>query len=124
MKEQTVASFNFDEWMQLAQENPEKFEEKRKNAIEAVITGAHGTSQKRLEGLQWQIEQMRTSTDNPMAACMRISKLMWENVQGEDGLVDTLNQLTGKTPVKQKQQKRAEVLPFTANLKKTSEKTG
>lgn len=124
MTVQTATSFNFDEWMQLAKENPEKFEENRKSAIEAVISSTDGASQKRLEGLQWQIEQMRTSSDNPMSACMRISKLMWENVQGEDGLVETLNQLTGKTPVKEKVQKRAEVLQFTARSANTPEKTG
>lgn len=124
MNEQTTTSFNFDEWMQLAQENPEAFEEKRLNAIQDVLSTTEGQSQKRLEGLQWQIDQMRTNTENPMAACLNISKMMWENVQGEDGLVETLNQLTGKAPIKVKEEKLAEVLQFSARTEKSSEKTG
>lgn len=125
MKEQTsTSSFNFDEWMQLAQDNPEAFEEKRLDAIQGAISSTEGHSQKRLEGLQWQIDQMRTSTENPMAACLNISKMMWENVQGEDGLVDTLNQLTGKAPVKVKEENLAEVLQFSPRSAKAPEKTG
>ncbi len=123
MKGQTT-SFNFDEWMQLAKDNPEAFEKKRLEAIQDVISISKDDSQKRLQGLQWQIDQMHNSSKTPMAACINISRMMWENVQGEDGLVETLNQLTGKTPIKQKVVKRAEVVQLRAGSAKTSEKTG
>ena len=90
MKDQII-SFNFDEWMQLAKEDPEAFEKQRLDTIQNVISKSTGSSKNRLEGLQWQIEQMRKTSKTPMATCLNISKMMWENVQGEDGLVDTLN---------------------------------
>ncbi len=124
MKEQIKTNFSFDEWMQLAQDNPDAFEAKRLDAIQGVISCTEGYSQKRLEGLQWQIDQMRTSTESPMAACLNISKSMWENVQGEGGLLDTLNQLTGKTPMKVKEENLAEVLQFRPRSAKAPEKTG
>ncbi len=123
MKEQTT-SFNFDEWMKLAKDDPEAFEKQRLETIQGVISNSSGNSKNRLEGLQWQIDQMRKTSATPMAACLDISKMMWENVQGEDGLVETLNQLTGKTPIKQKVVKRAEVVQLRAGSVKTSEKTG
>ncbi len=123
MQEQTT-SFNFDEWMKLAKDDPEAFEKKRLNAIENVIFSSSDKSKKRLEGLQWQIDQMRKTSQNPMAACLDISKMMWENVQGEDGLVETLNQLTGKTPIKERVFKKAEVVRIRAGSAETSEKTG
>ncbi len=120
MKEQN-SSFNFDEWMQLAKEDPAAFEEKRQQEIQSVIS--KGTSQKRLEGLQWQIDQMRNSSTNPMAACLNISKHMWENVQGEDGLVESLNQLTGKAPRKEKSHVKAEVVQLQKTKESHAEKT-
>jgi len=123
MKEHTT-SFNFDEWMKLAKDDPEAFEKQRLEAIQGVISNSSDNSKNRLEGLQWQIDQMRKTSATPMAACLDISKMMWENVQGEEGLVETLNQLTGKTPIKQKVVKRAEVVQLRAGSPTTSEKTG
>ena len=122
MKEQTT-SFNFDEWMQLAKEDPAAFEKQRLEAIQGILSNASENSKKRLEGLQWQIEQMRTTSKTPMAACLNISRLMWEKVQGEDGLVETLNQLTGKAPIKPKKANRAEVVQLKSSSSTTSEKT-
>ena len=123
MKEQTT-SFNFDEWMKLAKDDPEAFEKQRLEAIQNIISDSSDSAKNRLEGLQWQIDQMRKTSATPMAACLGISKLMWENVQGEDGLVETLNQLTGKSPIKQKVVKRAEVVQLRAESPTTSENTG
>ena len=123
MKDQ-ITSFNFDEWMKLAKEDPEAFEKQRLETIQNVISKSTGSSKNRLEGLQWQIEQMRKTSKTPMATCLNISKMMWENVQGEDGLVETLNQLTGKTPIKAKPVKLAEVLQINPDSTGVSEKTG
>lgn len=122
MKE--ITSFDFDEWMTLAKEDPQAFEEKRLAAIEEVISETRDTTKNRLEGLQWQIDQMRSTSTSPMATCLNISKQMWENVQGEDGLVDALNQLTGETPMKEKPANLANVIPFQAKSSDSSEKTG
>ncbi|MFK8068021.1 MAG: DUF3135 domain-containing protein [Gammaproteobacteria bacterium] len=125
MSEQiTNFDFDFDEWMQLAKEDPEAFEQKRQEAIQDVISGAQNHTKNRLEGLQWQLDQIRNTSASPMATCLNISKMMWENVQGEDGLVETLNQLTGEAPIKQKPMNRAEVLELKPKSSDSSEKTG
>ncbi len=119
-----ITNFDFDEWMQLAKEDPESFELKRTEAIQDVISGARGHTKNRLEGLQWQLDQMCQTSKSPMATCLNISKLMWENVNGEDGLVDVLNQLSGKAPVKQKSTNRAEVVELKPKSSDPSEETG
>lgn len=117
-------SFNFNEWMQLAKDDPVAFEKQRQEAIRALISSSSEASKNRLEGLQWQIDKIRETSKTPMAACLIISRMMWENVQGEDGLVETLNQLTGKTPVRPKSNRRAEIIELQPKTAKISEKTG
>ncbi len=88
---------DFDQWVRLAQENPERFEELRRQRIEAMIAQAPEDIRKRIEGLQWRIDQLRQTSKNPMAACIRISTMMWDFVLGRDGLVQSIENL-GKTP--------------------------
>ncbi|MFT5394962.1 MAG: hypothetical protein ACI85N_000141 [Gammaproteobacteria bacterium] len=47
-----------------------------------------------MQGLQWQIDQVRATSANPMASCLKISQMMWDTTIGENGLVDHLQQLT------------------------------
>ena len=123
MNDQTT-SFNFDEWMQLAKDDPEAFEQQRLNTLQNAISSSSNSSQKRLKGLQWQIDQVCKTSRTPMAACLNISRMMWQTVQGEEGLVDTLNQLTGKTPPKRKVTHSADVVPFRTKSAEKSEQTG
>ncbi len=104
--------FNFNEWMQLAQDDPDAFEQRREAAINSLINNASSQSRKRLEGMQWQIDQVRAKSKTPLAACLQLSKMMWDKVQGENGLVDHLNQLTGEVPYQQAAVKSAEILSF------------
>lgn len=122
MKEQTT-SFNFDEWMKLAKDDPEVFEKQRLEAIQNVLTNSSDNSKNRLEGLQWQIDQIRKTSKTPMSACLNISRMMWEKVQGEDGLVEALNQLTGEAPIKPKKAYRAKVVQLHSNSSTTSKKS-
>lgn len=116
--------FNFDEWMQLAKEDPESFEQQRTTAIKNIINSSNGVSRQRLEGLQWQIDRLREQSKTPMAACLNISKLMWDNLHGEEGLIDALNQLTGKTPIRQKATSKADVIALKRQPASLSEKLG
>lgn len=86
--------FDFDKWARLAKEDPEAYEDMRKKMIQDVIDNASPEVKRRMEGLQWQIDQVRTSSTNPMSSCLKISKMMWHNVTGEDGLLDNMRQLT------------------------------
>ena len=67
------ADFDFDELARLAKENPDAFEDKRKQLIQEVIDKSSPEIRRRMQGLQWQIDQIRSTADNPMASCLKIS---------------------------------------------------
>lgn len=85
--------FDFDEWVRLAKDDPDAYEDMRKKMIREVIDNTSPEVKRRMEGLQWQIDQVRTTSANPMASCLRISQMMWDSVLGEDGLLDNMEQL-------------------------------
>ena len=83
----------FDELLKLAQENPEKLEAYRQEQVEKLISQAPEGSQRRLRGLQFQIDaQRQIHHESPMGSCMSISKMMQESFTE---LRTGLNQITG-----------------------------
>lgn len=95
MKNNKAAEIDFDTWSEMARTDPETFELMRQAAIEAAIVGAAEHNQKRLRCLQWRIEQERRLAHTPMAACLRISRMMWRTVLGPGGLNDRFGELRG-----------------------------
>ncbi len=79
--------FDFDEWCELAQKDPEAFEAKRKAAIDEVITSASPGMEKRLRQLQWRIDMERKRCKTPMMSCMKLFDMMWDFVHAEHGLL-------------------------------------
>jgi len=71
---------DFDYWLQLAQDDPERFESLRSEALEICINRAPDSQQARLRCLQWRIDRVREKTKNPMVACIRISNMMWDTI--------------------------------------------
>ena len=96
MSGNSTNKIDFEHWAALASSDPQKFEELRKDRISAVINKTSGRRQQRLLGLQWQIDTVRAQhKDSNVAACLAISKLMWETfnelaevlkIQAETGL--------------------------------------
>jgi len=109
-----LPEFDFELWSRLAKESPETFDAMCTASINEIIEHAAPDRQRRLEGLQWQLDQISQSSATPLSACMKISKLMWEQVTEEDGLQDKVNQLyqpaESMPGVKEKQD--AEIIPF------------
>lgn len=83
--------FDFDEWSTLAQKDPGRFEARRRAVIDAFIDGQAADRRQRLRRLQWRIDRERERSRSPLAACMRLSNLMWDRFAGEGGLVAVLN---------------------------------
>lgn len=105
----------FDYWFALSKNNPEAFEARREACIEALILSAPVKQQKRLRGLQWQIDVMRQRAKNPMAACAEISGVMWDQVLGESGLLENLRKTRfAAVVVEEQEQSEATILPFVA----------
>jgi Protein of unknown function (DUF3135) len=86
--------FDFDNWAKLAKEDPDAFEIQREKMIQELIESTSPDFRKRMQGLQWQIDQIRSTSSNPMASCLKISQMMWDNVLGEDGLLEHMQQLS------------------------------
>jgi hypothetical protein len=62
-------------------------------AIQAAIDGAPEANRERLRRLQWRIDQERRLARTPLAACIRISRMMWRAVLGPNGLRDRVAEL-------------------------------
>ena len=97
MKDKTLTELDFDEAMELARTDPEAFEQYRQDVIEALIARAPERNRQHLRRLQWRIEQERKRASNPLSACVKLYRMMWESFAGECGLIDTL-QNTSNSP--------------------------
>ena len=93
MDNKKTAEMNFDAWSELARSAPAAFESMRQAAIEEVIAQAPEANRERLRRLQWRIDQERRLARTPMAACLRISRMMWHAVLGPNGLNDRFVEL-------------------------------
>lgn len=79
---------SFDELMKLAQQDPEELEKMRQHWVEETIASAPEMFQRRLKGLQFQIDMERQKSKNSLSSCVRISQMMHE---GLANLRDALN---------------------------------
>ena len=95
MENKNTAEIDFDTWSEMARTDPETFELMRLAAIETAIEGASESNRQRLRRLQWRIDQERRLARTPMAACLRISRMMWRTVLGPGGLNDRFGELQG-----------------------------
>ncbi len=87
------SQFDFDQWMRLAKSDPEEFEKRRREAIEDLISKAPEHAQRRLRGLQWQIDMERAKCKNPLESCIRINDMLWDFVYAENGFLAAMNKL-------------------------------
>ena len=100
MAKHNTAKMDFDAWSAMARNDPEAFESMRLAAIEAAIASAPAAKRERLRRLQWRIDQERRRARTPLAACMRISRMMWRSVLGPGGLQDRFSELLSDTKKK------------------------
>ncbi len=107
---QKDSGFDFDRWAILARQDPAAFERHRRVEIVRLLRSVPIGRRRRLRGLQWRIDQVRRTSGTPLAACIRISQMMWESVQGEHGLVAALQQ--ARDPAPPVARAKAPVLPF------------
>jgi hypothetical protein len=84
---------DFDSWSELAKSDPEAFEARRAEVIEQIIQGMPAHKQQRMRCLQWRIDQVRAQAGNPLSACIKLSKMMWDSLAGPGGLREALERL-------------------------------
>jgi hypothetical protein len=90
MSEHTSPQIDFDEWADLAKRDPEAFERRRAQVIEEFLDQVPDDRRERLRCLQWRIDRTRERASNPVAACVRLSQMMWDSVLGDGGLLEAL----------------------------------
>lgn len=109
-----MTDFDFDEWATLARNDPEAFELRRREAIQAVIDDAPAEQHARLRGLQFRIDLERSRSTTPLSACIRLNRLMWDQFALLRESLDELNaELSGhRERVPRPMPPSAEVLAF------------
>ncbi|GAB1256537.1 DUF3135 domain-containing protein [Aurantivibrio plasticivorans] len=70
---------DFDTLKNLAAEDPDALEALRQQHVDALISSAPAEHQRRLRGLQFQIDAQRQIHSQPMSACIKISQMMYES---------------------------------------------
>lgn len=103
MKSIKIAERDFEDWAEMAKQDPASFEQMRLAAIDEYIESVPAGQRERLRRLQWRIDQERRLARTPMNACIRISRMMWDNILGRGGLRDRFVELgsllqSGATP--------------------------
>ena len=86
-------NIDFDHWSKIARTDPETFEAMRTEVINTCIDSAPLERQQRLRGLQWQIDCLRAQSSNPLSACIKISRMMWDTMQQLGNLTQDLKNL-------------------------------
>lgn len=111
---------DFDELLFLANNKPDDLERLRKQLIEEAIQDAPPEYQRRLRGIQFQVDMKIRQSANPMSACVAISELMYESLhQLQLTLNDpeqaqaTRKRLQGELPLKEGQSP-ADVICFNS----------
>jgi hypothetical protein len=95
MRKTFLQTMDFNEWLRLAQQDPETFESARLDMIDEVIKSAPEEQRAKLRCLQWRIDQVRRRSNTPLGACISLSHMMWERVVGDEGLLEHIGRLQG-----------------------------
>lgn len=107
------SDFDFAEYAEIARTDPQGFERLRQRMIDELIEQAPAARQPRLRGLQFQIDMTRRRAKTPYAACVGISRMMWDAFDGQ--LRPALQQiLTGEANESEPDAvfESAQVIPF------------
>ena len=115
-KNSVAKQMGFDEWLDLAINDPDGFEAARTAAIQGFLDSVPSQSRKRLTGLQWRIDMIRKNSKTPMAACQTIYSMMWDQLAGDEGMLESLKSLANGHFNRPEPRFNAHILPFQPRL--------
>lgn len=92
---------DFETLRKMAEKDPQALEKLRTDHVNALIDSAPLQQQRRLRGLQFQIDAQRKIHHNPLSACVKISQMMHESFAQ---LRYALNDATGQEPRRPQQE--------------------
>lgn len=105
---------SFEELMDLALNEPDKLEKLRQTWVDETINNAPELFQRRLRGLQFQIDMEREKASNPVSACVRISKMMHDGLANLQDVIKDSHQ--NEPRFHDSQQTLAAIIPFPTAL--------
>lgn len=112
MKELTSPyQVDFDEWRQLADNNPKAFEIKRRVLIDRYLDRLPVERRNRMEKLQWRIDMEIRRSPNDLSALIRIYDMMMTSVLRQKQALTAL--LEGKKF--EKMSADADIIPLPGN---------
>ncbi|PCI47640.1 MAG: hypothetical protein COB51_05690 [Moraxellaceae bacterium] len=91
----SVETPEFDQLLLMMQSDPVGFETYRKQLCEDLISAAPEDYQRRLRGIQFQIDMEREKAPTPMASCVKISQMMHESFHKLSGALNELLETEG-----------------------------
>jgi hypothetical protein len=106
----SARQIDFDHWSELAKSDPDSFEQLRNRTLQACISRSSSDHQDRLRCLQWRIDQIRSQSGTPLAACVKISGIMWDTFNRLGTLYNQAAQLKAGTTLPNPQS--AKIIPF------------
>ncbi|MCP3688485.1 MAG: DUF3135 domain-containing protein [Gammaproteobacteria bacterium] len=115
-----LEKLSFNDWKELFEKDPERFELFRKRALEYQITLAPEQSKQRLRGLMFQMECEGRKAKTPLSYNMRLNAMMMEAFDDLRLHLQTLCTKEGQSPTPSTQvnePRLATVLAFDKNQK-------
>lgn len=97
---------SFETLSALAASNPDEFERLREEYVKRLIDSAPTSVQRRLRGIQFQVDCQRRLHKHPMAACLAISRMMHDSL-------NQLNQALHGSAERETMESPAKVLSMT-----------
>lgn len=103
---------SFDQLIKMAETHPEALEQFRQREVEALIDSAPDDIQRRLRGLQFQIDCQRRIHPTPIGACVAISRMMHESVARLHQVLNGTLHPQNESNERQDKATSGEVIPF------------
>jgi len=97
----------FDTLVALARKDPARLEALRVQLCEELIASAPEATQRRLRGLQFQIDAQRRLTKTPLQACQKISEMMHDSFAELRATLNDLSSNDSHAPARARQHNRA-----------------
>lgn len=117
-----LEKFEFDEWKELYESDPELFDRYRKQLLEHQIAIAPESARPRLQGLMFQMEAEARRSPTPISYSMRLSAMMMDSF---DELRQKLALLTGTKAdldkAMQQEPQSADIIPFESKQSENSD---
>ena len=105
--------YDFDEWMELAKNDPEEFEAQRIQQVRNLISTADSNEvQANMERLQFQIDGIIRRQKHPLGACIQISRLMNDFLHNK--FAPSLGGFLVEEPCISEQNDSTTIIPFGA----------